>query len=47
MYAYKYTQNIYQKVGPVEETREKKERKIVNNKEMHYICVGTRYNKTH
>jgi hypothetical protein len=26
---------------------EKKERKIMNNNEIHHICVGTRYNKTH
>jgi hypothetical protein len=31
----------------VEETKEKKERKIVNSSEVHHICVETRHKETH
>jgi hypothetical protein len=49
IYTNKYTQNMYPKVGLVEETKEggKKERKIVKNNETHHICVGPRHNETH
>jgi hypothetical protein len=36
IYTYKYIQNMYPKVGQVEETKEeKKERKITNNNEIY------------
>jgi hypothetical protein len=39
---------MYSKVGLVEDTKGegKEEKKIVNNNEIHHICVGTRHNKT-
>jgi hypothetical protein len=47
IYTYKYTQNMYPKVGLVEETKGGgKEGKIVNNNEIHHICLGTRHNET-
>jgi hypothetical protein len=38
-YTYKYVQNMYVKVGLVEKTKEKekKERKLTNNNEIHLI----------
>jgi hypothetical protein len=44
---YKSIQNMYPKVGLVEETKEEeeKERKIANNNEIYHICVGTSHIK--
>jgi hypothetical protein len=36
------------KVGLVEETKGgRKERNIVNNNEIHLLCIGTRHNEPH
>jgi hypothetical protein len=41
-------QNMYPKVGLLEETKEEgKEEKIVNNNEIHHICIGTKHNETY
>jgi hypothetical protein len=48
IYTYKYIQNMYPKVGLIVETKGGgKEIKIVNNNEIHHICVGTRHKETH
>jgi hypothetical protein len=45
---YKYIQNMYPKVGLLEETkRGRKEEKIANNNEPHHIYLEIRHNKTH
>jgi hypothetical protein len=45
---YTYMQNMYPKVGLLEETKEEgKEEKIVNNNEIHHICIGTKHNETY
>jgi hypothetical protein len=40
---------MYPKVGVVEKANrgKNKERKIVNNIEIHYLCIGIRHNETH
>jgi hypothetical protein len=40
---------MYPKMELVEKTKggEKKERKIANNNEVHYICVGMRHKEIH
>jgi hypothetical protein len=50
IYTFKYIQNLFPKVGLLEETKrggkeEKNDR--VNKNEVHQICVGTRHNKAH
>jgi hypothetical protein len=45
IYTYKYIQNMYPKVGPVEEkTGGRKEEKKVNNK-IYHIYIGTKHNE--
>jgi hypothetical protein len=47
IYTYKYIQNMYLKVGLVEETKgEGKEGKLVNNNEISHICIGTIHKET-
>jgi hypothetical protein len=49
-YVYKiYIHSMYPKAGLVEETKggRKEGRTIVNNNEVHYICVGSRHKETH
>jgi hypothetical protein len=48
IYTYKYTQNMYPKVGLVEETKKGGvERRKDNNNEVCHLCVGARHNETH
>jgi hypothetical protein len=44
IYTYKYIQNMFPKVGILEETnggRKEEKNDRVNNNEIHHICVGT------